>query len=208
MFFNFALFDNSKMRSTSSFKDTIFKNSPPKFHGATLHEATEWHGAAWPEPPADAETAQQHVYNYERLKQEMERLKKHDDELDFFAREMRARRVVDGKWSPKGLVNAGYDWLSAYGRSLARPFWLLLVSLLLGVIIENSAKTGGALLTTAEAYGLSAANTLAILPFVKDAVSRADLSATMNIVGVMQGALGALFLFLIGLALRNRFRLK
>jgi hypothetical protein len=34
------------------------------------------------------------------------------------------------------------------------------------------------------------------------------LSALTSFVGVVQGGLGAMMLFLIGLALRNRFRLK
>lgn len=56
-----------------------------------MHEATEWHGATFPKPPGK-KGAQQQVYAYERLKQEMERLKKHEDELTFFRKELRARR--------------------------------------------------------------------------------------------------------------------
>ncbi len=37
---------------------------------------------------------------YERLKLEMDRLKKHDDELYFFKLEMQSRRVMYGNWVP------------------------------------------------------------------------------------------------------------
>src|SRR5437764_12915356 len=38
------------------------------------------------------------IYAYERLKLEMDRLKKHEDELDFFARELQCRRILHGDW--------------------------------------------------------------------------------------------------------------
>lgn len=203
-----AGFSDARFQSSTSFAKAKFLKHPPKFHGATLHEGTAWHGAIWPPTPEDQANAQQHVYNYERLKQEMERLKKHEDELKFFALEMRAKRVVDGKRLPAGLMNAAYDVFSAYGRSVARPFHLMWIVGFMAVIIENVPKTNGNLPATAEAWGLSLANTFAILPFIKDAVSRNELAPLTTILGVIQGSIGALMLFLIGLGLRNRFRLK
>jgi hypothetical protein len=35
---------------------------------------------------------------YERLKLEMDRLRKHEDELEFFIRELQSRRIVVGDW--------------------------------------------------------------------------------------------------------------
>jgi uncharacterized protein YjbI with pentapeptide repeats len=212
--FDGAIFDldvdflDAKLLSSGSFARVQFNRTPPRFHGATLHEGTEWHGASWPLAPADTEQAQRHVYNYERLKQEMERLKKHEDELKFFALEMRAKRVVDGKWSPAGLLNRAYDGFSAYGLSISRPLRLFGFIALIAILFENLPTTRGAALTTVEAWGQSLANTFAILPFVKDAVKIDDLSATMKALGAVQGGIGALMLFLIGLALRNRFRLR
>jgi hypothetical protein len=68
-----------------------------------MHEATEWHGVSWPKPARDKDAAQAQVYAYERLKQEMERLKKHEDEQQFFRRELRARRGPVPPWSGAGL---------------------------------------------------------------------------------------------------------
>jgi hypothetical protein len=41
---------------------------------------------------------QQHIYANERLKAEMERLKKHEEEQFFFAKELRARRAREPRW--------------------------------------------------------------------------------------------------------------
>lgn len=69
--------------------------------------------------PKDADLAQEFVDAYERLKLEMDKLKKHGDELDFFALEQQCRRVVLGRW--RGLPIAIYGFLSDYGRSYTRP---------------------------------------------------------------------------------------
>jgi uncharacterized protein YjbI with pentapeptide repeats len=69
---------------------------------------------------------------YERLKLEMDRLKKHDDELFFFTQEMRCRRILQGSWS--GLPLAIYGALCEYGRSFARPLYWILVTIVLGAL--------------------------------------------------------------------------
>lgn len=68
-------FINAKFTGDTIFADVRFKGQVPDFRGATIHEATEWHGVTWPRPPRNKVEAQQQVYTYERLKQEMERLK-------------------------------------------------------------------------------------------------------------------------------------
>jgi hypothetical protein len=55
------------------FTRATFENFVPDFRGATMHEATEWHGPSWPKPPQDKGAAQEQVYAYECLKLEMER---------------------------------------------------------------------------------------------------------------------------------------
>jgi hypothetical protein len=215
-FSNVVRFENAKFQSSTSFAGAEFVKSPPKFHGATLHEGTQWHGVEWPKKLPNREEAQQHVYNYERLKQEMERLKKHEDELIFFAREMRAKRIVDGEWSAAGLLNWAYDAFSAYGRSVARPALGFAVTLLLGAV-PIALWMGGArpdcfwLHKLKNALWMSTANMLAPLNFRKDFFDADMLAALpfwMKLLSSGQTILGPFFLFLIGLALRNRFRLR
>jgi hypothetical protein len=81
----------SKFIGITTFTSTVF-GSVPDFRGATMNEATEWHGAIWPKPRGRV-AAQKQVYAYQRLKLEMERLKLHEEEQRFFCKELRARRV-------------------------------------------------------------------------------------------------------------------
>jgi|GEM_PF-3975037 len=92
---------------------------------------------------------------YACLKLEMDRLKKHEDELDFFALELQSRRVRLGRWG-WGLPIWLYGLLSDFGRSYLRPLGELFVvaGIGAGAFWYFDARTYG------EALGLSAANTL------------------------------------------------
>jgi hypothetical protein len=118
-----AEFVNAKMLDKTWFEGAVFKTVPPEFFGAELHEGTVWPGReAWPIPKGKDE-AKGFICAYERLKLEMDRLKKHEDELDFFALELQSRRALIGPW--RGLPIALYGLLSDYGRSYARPLYAL-----------------------------------------------------------------------------------
>ena len=83
---------------SQTFFDKAEFSQPPQFFNAKLHESTRW-PERWPEPPKDAATARDYLAAYERLKLEMDRMKKHGDELDFFALELQCRRVILGRWN-------------------------------------------------------------------------------------------------------------
>jgi hypothetical protein len=177
-----------------------------------MHEATEWHGATWPRPPDSEGIAQEQVYAYERMKQEMERLKKHEDEQSFFRKELRARRglarVLSGGW----LLNFVYQVSSDYGNSVGRPLlWLF------GVFAAGTATFAGAPLHCGppmpieRAAWLSFSNIFVFLPTKHEIMTDTMVKCLANmaqVVGVMQSLLGVVLLFLVGLALRNRFRMK
>lgn len=91
----------------------------------------------------------------------MDRLKKHEDELDFFALELQSRRVLLGAW--RCLPIALYGLLSDYGRSYALPFlWLLGVAAIGAMVLVFSDA-----LPIAKSFGLSAVNTLNVFGFRK-----------------------------------------
>lgn len=118
-------FINSEFTAKTIFAHAHFKSEVPDFRGAKLHEATEWHGVRWPAAPLDKTSAQDQVYAYERLKQEMERLKKHEDEQFFFRKELRARRELVPFWTAAWWFNFLYAVLSDYGQSTSKPLlWL------------------------------------------------------------------------------------
>ena len=112
--FEFVIsFVNAEMKSETQFRAVKFSR-PPTFFGAKLHEGTVWRDVHWPDPPTDANQAGYFVDAYERLKLEMDRLKKHEDELDFFARELQCRRVMHGDWK-------AISELRFFGRRVAIP---------------------------------------------------------------------------------------
>lgn len=205
-----AHFFDTKFQGPTSFADTKFKKHPPSVHHAALREDTQWHGATWPEIPSDSEEAQEHLYNYERLKQEMERLKKQEDEQFFFTKELQCREVVDG--FPKNLISKAYGLVSFYGRSILRPLCGLGFAWLAGLLLLwPLGRTGFRGLKFTEAFGLSFYNLFPFLPYRKEIYTQGfldELSRLAHIVAAWQAFAGAALLFLIGLALRNRFRMK
>ncbi|WP_156907338.1 hypothetical protein [Thalassobaculum salexigens] len=127
------------------------------------------------------------------------------------------------RWHPRHLGKAAswlewiYDGLSRYGQSVARPIVGLFVSTLVFARIlfdlaTQAPKQG--VWMFGEALSASIANTLPFIPSVRavridalDTLFGQDPSFWVDIMNIGQGAVSFVFLFLIGLGLRNRFRL-
>jgi Pentapeptide repeats (9 copies) len=205
-------FNNATFGSDTIFANARFETQVPDFRGATMHEATEWHGVSWPTPSKDEYHAQQQVYTYERLKQEMERLKKHEDEQSFFRRELRARRGLSRALSWSWLLNLAYQLSSNYGNSIGRPLlWLLGVFAAGAAIFARAPIHCGMPMPIRLAVKLSFANIFVFLPDKREIMTpemTACLSDTARAVSALQSVSGVVLLFLLGLALRNRFRMK
>jgi uncharacterized protein YjbI with pentapeptide repeats len=199
-------FVNAEMKAESSFEGTVFKTEPPKFYGARLHEGTVWPDhEAWPLPNGK-DKAKEFIQAYERLKLEMDRLKKHEDELDFFALELQSRRVLLGRWGC-GLPIAIYGAFTDFGRSYLRPLVALFYLALIGTLVFLTSDS----LSPGQSLGLSFANTLNVFGFRKDFFEPAvitHLPAWLDVISAVQTILGAVLLFLFGLGVRNRFRMK
>lgn len=209
-----ADFVNAEMKKPTTFDDVRFAE-PPRCFNAKLHEGTTWHRVQWPKPPLDPRKAEEFGEAYERLKLEMDRLKKHGDELDFFARELQCQRVVLG-W--RGLPILLYGAFSGYGRSYMRPLGILVAVITLGAVPIRAHFGGGWSLATftghpigGGALGLSFANTFGFLSIRKDLIDTAllqGLPGWLKVVATIQNLLGIVLLFLFGLGIRNRFRIK
>jgi hypothetical protein len=200
-------FINTHFAAITIFAEAKFGSAVPDFRGARMHEATEWHGVCWPSAPQEKKAAQAAVYAYERLKQEMERLKKHDDEQFFFRKELRARRGLTSPWSGSWLLNHIYEVSSDYGQSIARPMlWLLCVFAAGFSIFALAPVFNGTRMTAAHAALVSFANIFSFLPMSRETI--AGLSGAARIIGATQSLLAVLLLFLLGLALRSRFRMR
>ncbi|MGB8900365.1 MAG: pentapeptide repeat-containing protein, partial [Methylocella sp.] len=196
-------FVNAEMKDTTSFNGAIFKTEPPKFFGAKLHQGTVWRGIKWPPLPESKGEAGAFIDAYACLKLEMDRLKKHDDELDFFALELKSRRIEQGPvW---GFPFTIYGVLSDYGRNFLRPLSALIVVAAIGAAAfwYFDARTYG------EALGLSAATTLNVFGFRKDFGLEVDTPLPcLKVLAAVQTILGTILLFLFGLGVRNKFRMK
>jgi hypothetical protein len=202
-------FVNSEMKSQTVFDGASFRQIPPLFDGTKLHEGTTWFGVTWPRSPRTVNDARLTVRAYERLKLEMDKLKKHEDEMNFFVLEMKARRALTGKWSTShGMAIGLYGCVCDYGRSYGRPLWLLGAVAVLGAapFLFHFGLPGwrGCL-------ALSATNTFGFLGFRREFFPPSvisDLPRMLKLISAMQTVAGGGLFFLFALGLRNRFRMR
>jgi len=214
-----ADFIGAKFEGRTRFSSTHFKSVVPDFRGAVFHAATEWEDVIWPPPPfgmarmpQDIRLARLQLHNYQRLKQEMESLKKHEDELKFFCKELRAKRGTLEPLSPEWCFNAAFEALSDYGQSLLIPLcWLVLLFAGSAAFFATIAVVDTAPLPINDAVSLSLANIFSFLSLKRDffdAKMIAQFSRPALYISAVESVVSVILLFLFGLALRNRFRIK
>jgi hypothetical protein len=177
-----------------------------------------WKRHCWPIKLSQVAEDPQDGARLRRLKEIAETNKDHQAALRFSADENRAKRWIETSWFGS-VLDMAFSFFSNYGQSILRPsFWL-------GVIFALSmyaykAKQLPKLATDgwadwAQAALLSASNSLPFLPqsrelrtgALKALYDTTDPSSCIDALMITQGALSFIFLFLIGLGLRNRFRL-
>ena len=196
-------FVNAEFKGESNFETAKFLIKPPRFFGTKLHQGTVWRGVDWP-TPKKADEAGTFIDAYACLKLEMDRLKKHEDELDFFVLELQSRRIEQGL--VRGLPIAIFGFLSEYGRSYIQPLVALFYLALTGTLAFLSSDS----LSPWQSFGLSFANTFNVFGFRKDffdAATIENLPALLKILAAIQTILGTILLF-FGLGVRNKFRMK
>lgn len=216
-FYGSSYFHNVKFEDKTDFIDADFKIFPPEFYGAELHKNTIFtkNDKKWPVVANNPETKNA----YDHLRHLMHNQLKPDEEHFFYRREMAWKAHHEGWFN--WLVTGPYGWFSGYGYSFLRPLaWFALVLLLpaflvgLAIPFDNGwleklwvlpeGKSGWRVL------GVSTANMFPFLGFERQYVF-GDLEKEpwgWLLVGGAQSLLALMFLFLFGLALRNRFRLR
>ncbi|MCR4377717.1 MAG: pentapeptide repeat-containing protein [Rhodospirillales bacterium] len=184
-------------------------------HGARMAYANSdqramWLGLSWAKAahPDD-------VDRYRRLKELAMAAKDHEREQDFFAQELKAKRHYETHgWAL--MLNYAYELFSGFGRSIMRPMgWLVGVWAGFGWGHGMVAKLDAG----APYFDGFRLSTAVLLPFVPSARTIYEGASTalygdapaevwaLDLAVVVESVLGLGLVFLLGLALRNRFRL-
>ncbi|WP_417836301.1 pentapeptide repeat-containing protein [Thalassospira tepidiphila] len=150
-----------------------------------------------------------------RLKEIAEINKDHKAALRFSAEENRASRwITTSKLG--SLLDIAFSGFSDYGQSIIRPITHLIFIFLMSVQVYRTLAIpmDQKIITFENAVSLSLGNSLPFLPQARalrdDAIKvlySNDPSLLIDAIMIGQGTLSFIFLFLIGLGLRNRFRL-
>ena len=201
-----ANFSDGDFYSSVNFSNVMFV-SVPDFCGTRISAHFTFHGV---NINTQKHTDSEDTDRLCRLKELASIAKDHVREQDFFALELKAKRSHKSssllRYVADVIFITLYQVLSNFGRSVTVPvFWLLGIWLSCGIYfacLPCSDPVAGI------CKGLTTSASL-IFPFL--GASRASLKAGFAgsdaAVAFAEGGLGILFLFLIGLALRNRFRI-
>lgn len=227
-----AMFQDEALFETTDFKGAVDLNGArffrvPDFrltklaahftlHGVKVdycedEARTRWLGGLWARAKNDDDADK-----YRRLKELAIAAKDHDREQKFFASELKAKRFYETHeaalvWSYL------YEWFSDFGRSVYRPLVSLYATVVaFGFLYWLTAlfSAGGGDKSLDNGLKLSAA---VLVPFVaaartsygeaQNALFGQDIGLALDLLIIFEGILGLAFVFLIGLALRNRFRI-
>ncbi|NMM45978.1 hypothetical protein HH303_15885 [Rhodospirillaceae bacterium KN72] len=202
-----ADFTNRVFLAKTAFDGCKFETLVPVFAGADLHQRTTWRGVSWPRTPNSPKAAGEMADAYAHLRLRMNAIQNHEKELEFFARELRAKQVELGFW--QSIPIRIYAVLSDYGQGLRRPaLWLVALWYLCAVIYRGGS---GDAVGPLQALGFSAASLGGLFGMRREFFGTFLTDFPVPWFGLMSGiqsVLGAVFVFLIGLALRNRFRIR
>ncbi len=152
-----------------------------------------------------------------RLKELAEANKNHKQALELHAMEMRATRWQEGTSKWDNLIDLAYDKVSDYGRSELTPFnwlvgvWLVWTAFYAGITWSKNLLWYNHI---AEALSFSLGQLLPIIPGSRVAQTEGiqilfggNLPVYVTLMAFIQTLVSLVLIFLIGLALRNRFRI-
>lgn len=224
-----ADFSSTKFKSTTRFADARFLSCVPKFHAAEIYDDTlfptkaedvgnwpplsatvELEGQEYPVAVMDAED-QKRAYN--RLRLFMNRSLQIDEEQFFHRQEMRCKRemaVGVHKW-----IYWAFEKISDFGISVKRPMVGLVASIVIGAAVlalylgMHGRVADGAVFW--ESLGWSVSNSVPFLGYGKLYYGAGYVEGFHWGIKAMAGVqtfAGYVLLFLLGLGLRNRFRLR
>lgn len=213
-----ADFSDAEFMTTTEFRDAVF-GSVPAFFNTTLHEDTDLGRVEWEKAETKTIPVDYAIRAWERLEFMMSKLEKPLERHRFFRLKMRAKRRSDG------FLLGGLNWLfektADYGWGVSRAFswWFGHWAVFAVVLFANTYPTCAGLGYWAVAFaalGTGFANAHAFFGlataggYLEDGRKVLEQNNEWGLlagVGVAEAVLGPIFLFLLLLTLRNRFRL-
>ena len=211
-----AEFSSSQFKSTTTFEEARFLTHVPEFHAAELYDDTAFtlpdeYSENWPLIVGDGVMAadkQKKAYN--RLRYYMSKSLQIDEEQFFHRMEMRCKRETENSKAMKLLYDL-FEGVSDFGNSVWRPVFWLRVVWLSGTIAKLDAVKGTYWpdwLSIPQAMGWSFANLFSFFGFYRRYFKGETLNDVLQLFSATQTVFGFVLLFLLGLGLRNRFRLR
>lgn len=211
-------FSGANFESTTDFHGASFGGAPA-FFNATLHEDTDFSQIDWSTADGRDFSVEYAIRAWERLELIMSLLEKPFDRHRFFRLKMRARRRKDG--ALLSAVNWLFEQTADYGWGLRRAAasWLghcFIFAMVLGTNAwaNSCCVTFGEIARASIATSFANAHAFLFLTatdgYLEDSLrllQENDGWGLVSAVGVLQAILGPIFLFLLLLTLRNRFRL-
>lgn len=206
-------FNDAVFRGGASFQRAEFRRSVPEFFHCQQHQATAFTAEPpyWPE--VTPSNGVQGKAAYTRLRQMMNDLAKVDEEYFFYRQEMRCKAAIE-HW-PDNWVIKGFGGLSDFGFSITRPLLALFAMWCVPAIVylghyAPAIMDGSVEMSPLGPFGLSFGFLFSFFGFPKLFFEPVvdGMGPVLTLLAGVQTIMGFVLLFLLGLGLRNRFRLK
>lgn len=211
-------FTGAEFMQTTTFYRAIFVG-PPAFFETKLHEDTDFGQVNWKQPRRLGHDTGYAIRAWERLELMMNTLEKPFDRARFYRLKMRALRPTQNVFLR--ILNWLFDKSAGFGWNVKRAFlcWLghwVGFSLVLFFSIEPEVRCVDLMGSFAAALGTSFSNAHAFLGLAgkngylegcRTFMNQNAMDIPNTLVGTAETIFGPVFLFLILLTIRNRFRL-
>lgn len=213
IFNDYASFSFAKFKSKTIFDEAKFQMTVPQFHAAELHDDTSFtlpNNFLQNWPPLGGERvmpAVDQVRAYNRLRLYMNETVQAKKEQYFYRQEMRCK-MMDATWHQLPAFKF-FELFSDFGCSVLRPLIGLIAVVIWGALVAALYMVKAEIGLLSEVWAWSLANTIPIFGFGQLYYGGvlAELPAWLTIVSGIQAVLGIILLFLLGLGLRNLFRM-
>ena len=216
-------FTESRFERPPTFRRATFEGEFPNFAGAILHERSDFTGEddQWPLPAtlaardtkASATSASVAIESAATLRALMSRQGLPEEEHFFFRREMDMRAHSE-PFKRSALISV-YGAISQYGGSIKRPlYWLAGLIAVFAVFyaahFDYADRDMSGMAALSKGVGLSFTSTVNLFGFQRLYFGEllSEAGPRLKVATALQTLLGYVFLFFLGLGLRQRFRLR